>query len=186
MKLVLVRHGKTEYNKIGLIHGHNDGKLSEEGRESNRKTAETLRHFEFDIIYSSDLGRAVETAEEIAKSHPNTPVVKTPLLRERHYGIYQGKPRPKSWEGKKKHEREAPGGETWQEVEARIREFVYMLKQERMRDTVLIVGHNGSLGILIPVLLGEEDYTTRLNNGFTNSKPIYIELTETSARLIDD
>ena len=70
MKLITVRHGKTKANEMGLSQGHLNtevANLNEEGITQAKKVAKRLKNEKIDIIYSSDLKRAKNTAKEIAK-----------------------------------------------------------------------------------------------------------------------
>ena len=91
MRLIITRHGETEENQAGILQGHLPGKLSVLGIEQARKVALRLKDEKIDLIFSSDLARASDTAKEIAKFHPNVPVKFVKDLRERNYGEFQGK-----------------------------------------------------------------------------------------------
>ena len=67
MRLTIIRHGRTLENENGIIQGHLDGKLSPVGIEQMRCTAGFLKDENIDYIYSSDLGRAKESTDEIIK-----------------------------------------------------------------------------------------------------------------------
>lgn len=87
----LVRHGETEYNLKGIAQGHLDSPLTPKGIEDARKLGVKFKDIFFDMIFSSDLLRAKRTAEIISLER-NLAVQTTKLLRERHYGKYEGKP----------------------------------------------------------------------------------------------
>jgi len=74
MKLIITRHGETEENKNRIIQGHIDGTLSQLGLEQAKKLAERLKDEKIDLIFSSDLGRALNTAKEVAKFHKDIPL----------------------------------------------------------------------------------------------------------------
>jgi len=83
MKIYLVRHGESIANAKGIHQGQKiDTSLSKKGLEQAQKIAERLKDEDFEIIYSSDLKRAYETAKEIAKFH-NSKIVKDKRLREK-------------------------------------------------------------------------------------------------------
>lgn len=88
--LYLVRHGETEWNVRRLIQGHSDSKLTPTGITQARVLGESLRHIQFDAIFSSDLYRAQQTAELIALER-KLAVQTTKLLRERMFGRFEGK-----------------------------------------------------------------------------------------------
>lgn len=89
---LIVRHGETKLNVEGLVQGHSiDSPLTEEGIKQVKTVARTLSKMKFDLVYSSDLLRAVRTAEIIALEH-RLAVQTSQLLRERKYGRFEGKP----------------------------------------------------------------------------------------------
>ena len=93
MTLYIVRHGQTKENVIRMLQGHMPGNLTELGKDQVRKTAEDLanRNIRFKCIVSSDLKRAMDSANIIA-DRLNLPVVPMTMLRERDWGSYTGTP----------------------------------------------------------------------------------------------
>jgi broad specificity phosphatase PhoE len=89
--LYIVRHGETEANKNHVVQGVLDAPLTPEGVSQAQATAKDLRHIHFDAIFSSDLPRTRRTAE-IIKLDRELAIQTTKLLRERHYGEFEGKP----------------------------------------------------------------------------------------------
>ncbi|NMB09667.1 MAG: 2,3-diphosphoglycerate-dependent phosphoglycerate mutase [Tissierellia bacterium] len=94
MKLVLVRHGQSEWNKLNLFTGWTDVELSEQGILEAKDCGKTLlkEGFDFDICYTSYLKRAIDTLNIVLKEMDREwlPVIKTYKLNERHYGALQG------------------------------------------------------------------------------------------------
>ncbi|MGP1576150.1 MAG: 2,3-diphosphoglycerate-dependent phosphoglycerate mutase [Treponema sp.] len=94
MKLVIVRHGESEWNKLNLFTGWTDVELSEKGIEEAKEGGKALVEsgFDFDICYTSYLKRAIHTLQYILHEMNRDwlPVVKTWKLNERHYGGLQG------------------------------------------------------------------------------------------------
>ena len=88
--IYLVRHGETVDNARQIMQGQTQGELNEKGYEQARQVAERLADEPIDAIVSSDLHRAIQTAEVIAEKH-GLPVVTTPLLRERDWGSFTGR-----------------------------------------------------------------------------------------------
>lgn len=89
VRLWLIRHGETVWNRRKLWQGHTDVPLSEEGRRQARALAVLLQDLPLRAILSSDLQRARETAEILARSH-RLSVETTPRLREVHLGEAEG------------------------------------------------------------------------------------------------
>ena len=89
MILYIVRHGETEWNKMGKMQGKTDISLAEDGRKLAQKTADGLKNVKFDYIFSSPLERAYETACIIRGSR-DTEIVKDERLIEIGFGLYEG------------------------------------------------------------------------------------------------
>ncbi len=86
--LVLIRHGQTDWNVEGRWQGQSNPPLNRCGRQEAQRTAQELQNLEFAALYSSDLRRAMETAQIIRHS-VHSPVVPDPRLREIHLGKWQ-------------------------------------------------------------------------------------------------
>ncbi|MBQ9513188.1 MAG: 2,3-diphosphoglycerate-dependent phosphoglycerate mutase [Lachnospiraceae bacterium] len=93
-KLVLVRHGESEWNKLNLFTGWTDVDLSEKGHQEAIEGGKLLKAegYDFDICYTSYLKRAIHTLQHILDEMDRNwlPVVKAWQLNERHYGALQG------------------------------------------------------------------------------------------------
>ncbi len=94
MKLVVIRHGESEWNKLNLFTGWRDVDLSPKGRNEAMEAGKLLKenNFDFDICYTSYLKRAIHTLNYVLDEMDLAwlPVVKTWKLNERHYGALQG------------------------------------------------------------------------------------------------
>ena len=94
MKLVLVRHGESEWNRLNLFTGWTDVELSDKGVEEAKAGGRALKEagFDFDLCYTSYLKRAIHTLNYILSEMDREwlPVTKTWKLNERHYGALQG------------------------------------------------------------------------------------------------
>jgi len=92
--IVIIRHGKTQHNKLGLFTGWEDAPLAEEGIEEAKQAGRDLKKFgfEFDVVYTSWLSRALETAWLVMDEMDSLwlPIVKTWRLNERMYGELTG------------------------------------------------------------------------------------------------
>ncbi|MGG2089858.1 histidine phosphatase family protein [Priestia aryabhattai] len=89
--LYLIRHGQTDWNKNKLIQGHADIPLNETGRQQAKRVAERFRDIHIDVVYTSDLLRAQETAREIASAAKVEKVEICEQLRERSFGELESK-----------------------------------------------------------------------------------------------
>jgi len=154
--LYLVRHGETDWNREGKYTGQSDIPLNEAGRRQAQKTAEKLREYEPQIIYSSDLMRAYETAQIISRV-VSAPIMTDKRLRE----INQG-----DWEGMhvdeikdkfnglfKAREKDpfnvsSPQGETMGEVYQRVYEVLKKILADHPQDRVVITAHGVVLAII--------------------------------------
>ncbi|MDP2639669.1 MAG: histidine phosphatase family protein [Betaproteobacteria bacterium] len=87
--LIAIRHGETEWNRDGRFQGHLNSVLNREGLAQAEALGERLATEHFDLLLSSDLGRALQTASAIALRSGHEVVVE-PRLRERRMGIFQG------------------------------------------------------------------------------------------------
>ena len=149
--LLLARHGETDWNRELRIQGSSDIALNELGREQARVLAQELADVPLDAIYSSDLSRARETAEAVAKTHA-LEVRLDSRLRERAFG---------SWEGLTREDVAAlpngsrHDGESDDEVRERVLAAVQAIADVHPGEQVLVVGHGGSLNALWHHAVGE-------------------------------
>jgi 2,3-bisphosphoglycerate-dependent phosphoglycerate mutase len=160
--LVLVRHGQSEWNALGLWTGQEDVKLTEQGKAEARKAAETLRDIELHKAHTSTLTRTKETLHEIkdALRHSGLEIVSHEALLERHYGDYQAK---NKWEIKEKIGEEefnklrrnwdhpVPNGETLKDVHARVLPYYenHILEDLKAGKNVIVAAHGNSLRALM-------------------------------------
>jgi len=88
--IYLTRHGETEWNEKKLIQGHTDISLNTKGKEQAKLLGKQLKDIDFDVVFSSDLLRAANSAEIIFKEK-EMKVIKIKALRERFFGRFEGK-----------------------------------------------------------------------------------------------
>jgi alpha-ribazole phosphatase len=150
-RLILVRHGETVWNVERRFQGQRDTALNARGREQARQVAERLRDEPIRAVYSSDLTRAVDTARAIAAVH-GLPVFTDAALRERNFGEWEGLSREEviarwteAWERWRRAECAPPGGEAVEEIAARVRAKIAEIVSAHPNETVVIVGHGGSV-----------------------------------------
>lgn len=155
MKLILTRHGETFENAAGIIQGHLPGKLSPLGKRQTEKLAVRLKSEKIDLIYSSDLTRAADTAKEIAQFHQQIPLQLLKEIRGRKYGYFEGKKRseieanPRAAALFKSMYEAPPEGENWPDVYERAKIFLNQIISRHQNQTVLVVSHRGFLRSLI-------------------------------------
>ncbi|KAJ3834690.1 histidine phosphatase superfamily [Lentinula raphanica] len=93
-RIYILRHGETDENRAHIIQGQRDTLLNEAGRRQAALAKDVFKDVDLDIVFSSDLKRATETAEIIMNGHPNRDkikLIKEKRLRERCLGKLEGK-----------------------------------------------------------------------------------------------
>lgn len=156
MRLLLVRHGLSEWNATGRWQGWADPPLTDLGRQQALAAARGVGAV--DVLVASDLQRARETAEIIGESVGMGPVLVDEGLRERHVGEYTGLTRAEieeRWPGALASYADPPGGETRDEVVARVLDVISRLAEAHPGADVLAVSHGGIIRYL-ERHLGEE------------------------------
>ena len=93
MKLLVVRHGRTDWNDLGKVQGLADIKLNKEGINQAYQTKEKLKDYDIDLIISSPLTRTRQTAEIINEGR-NIKTIYDDRIIERDYGEYEGYQKP--------------------------------------------------------------------------------------------
>ena len=159
LRIFLIRHGETEWNKEGKLQGHSDVKLSAEGIRQAQLLAKHAPFQKVDAVYSSDLSRAFDTAKILAVKFNVMPVKVTPELRETNFGEWEGKyiselteEFPKVF-GKFFTDPERchpPQGETFLQSQARVMNVIRDIIAEHDEQNVIVVSH----GAVIRLILG--------------------------------
>jgi probable phosphoglycerate mutase len=160
--LVVVRHGETAWNREGRIQGHGDSPLTERGLAQAQAVAGRLARERVDALYSSDLGRARDTARYLAAS-THLEVRLEPGLRERAFGILEGK----TWDelghdhpdcARQLLEDPAyviPGGESLVQFRERVWGALGRVAREATSgEAIAIVTHGGVLGLFYREAMG--------------------------------
>jgi len=147
MIIYIVRHGQTEENMQRILQGHMPGTLTEQGKEQVKKATEELasRGVEFKCIVSSDLKRAMDSAQIISE-RLNVPVIPMEVLRERNWGSYTGMSLS---EAKDKYYHEGTWdfpitdnpAETEEEIVARASKALELLSQQYKDENIIVVTH---------------------------------------------
>lgn len=139
--MVFETHSTSEDNERGRATGWLPGRLSEQGRRQARDLGLRRRHDRIAAVFSSDLGRAVETAT-IAFGDSAIPVLHDWRLRECDYGRRNGMPAAEMHAHRRDHlDRPYRGGESWRQAVARAARFLGDLPLRWEGQRVLIIGH---------------------------------------------
>lgn len=154
MKLFITRHGETQENKLGILQGHMPGQLSKEGIEQAKALAHRLKDEYFDVIYSSDLKRVVDTTQEIMVYHQDKKLVFTKELRERDFGELTGKTR-QELQAESGLDVEPKQGESKVAFFERAKKVLQDLLAKHETETVLLVCHGGIGQLIIAQILGK-------------------------------
>ena len=161
-RLLLVRHGITEFNSNRRFAGHSDVELSADGYQQAERLHDRLADEQIDAIYCSDLKRAVATAEAISDGH-EVEIVTCPELREANYGKIEGLtfqeisqlyPELAAVLRNFTLQIEFPEGESFLGFIERTIIFLDRLEKHEQSETILIVAHSGPLRVLLCHLMG--------------------------------
>ena len=151
-KIIIQRHGQSEGNANHLYLGHTDMPLTEKGREQARLAAESLKDEKIDVIYSSDLSRAYQTAEPHAALR-GLSINTSDQLREVFAGDWEGLPESEIIEkyGKDMLAHRTyrdfvyPGGESISDLSKRLYDEIMKIAKANEGKTVLIVSHSAAI-----------------------------------------
>ena len=155
-RLIAIRHGETEWNVGTRLQGQMDVPLNPRGREQARRVGQALQHDAPQVLVSSDLSRARQTAEAVAAA-TGLPLQLDAGLRERHFGIWQGHTHQEveaGWpEQSARWRRREPdfgpeGGETLQQFFDRVVASATRLARAHAGQTLVLVAHGGVLDCL--------------------------------------
>jgi 2,3-bisphosphoglycerate-dependent phosphoglycerate mutase len=168
-RIILVRHGETDWNATGRIQGHSDTPLNAVGRTQAQRVARHLASEPVRALYSSDLARAFETATIIGHTL-GLMVVTSRRLRERQYGAWEGLTAadiqaryPEQFaEWRARSTAFAPPqGETRAQLLARALAELQPIASRHVGEVVAVVTHGGFCYVLINHILGSVDGDSR-------------------------
>jgi len=161
-RLLLVRHGDTEFNSSRRFMGHSDIELSPDGRRQIERLRDYLTGDSIEAAYASDLRRTMTTAAILAGGR-DLQVIPCPELRELNYGLCEGLTFGEIGRDYPDVAKqcidfspalEFPQGETFHAFAARVVRFLQRVKDDGRNGPVLVVSHNGPIKVLICHLLG--------------------------------
>ena len=193
----IVRHGQTNWNILGKTQGHGNSDLTAKGIEQATELAESIVNYPIDYIYSSDLGRAVQTAQ-ILGDKLNIKVKETEALREMGFGEWEGllideiKTNYASvyttWRNEP-HLAQIPGGETLHLIKDRVDSFIQSLNEKYDNKHILLVTHSVTVRVMLLAFLNsgmENIYRIKQDNTALNIVeyrdygPVVIKMNDTS------
>ena len=147
MKIYVIRHGKTRWNELGKIQGRTDIELNDTGKNQATKIRKKIEELNIDVIISSNLTRAIQTAQIINKNM-NLPIMIDERIIERNYGDLEGMDKHNfdfsefwDWNTDVKYK----NAETMQELFKRLRDFFEDIKVKYNDKNVLLVTHGGTI-----------------------------------------
>jgi probable phosphoglycerate mutase len=160
-RIVLIRPGETDWNRLGRWQGWVNTPLNDHGRQQAQSLARFVRHIGMGALYTSDLQRAVETATMLSRQLPFEPIPDQ-RLRERGIGLWQGLTldEMQAWypndyaamladpDGYR-----VPGGESRSDVRARVMAAVTDILRSDASETVGILSHTTAIKILLGDLI---------------------------------
>ncbi|KAJ7161500.1 phosphoglycerate mutase-like protein [Mycena crocata] len=159
-RIYIVRHGETRENRESVVQGQLDTVLNEAGVEQARLVADALRSVDFDMAYSSDLTRALKTAQIILEHRTDIEIRQEEELRERFLGDLQGR---KISAGLKLATAADPTVEPEAAFAARaigwwkkaiLQRTLALPARETAPYNVLVMSHGGFIGVLVRTLIG--------------------------------
>ena len=156
-RVIIIRHGETFANAQFHLQGASDGPLTEFGEQQIELLGQHFNTFQVDHVISSDLSRAVQTAEAIAKHHQINVKINT-LVREWDCGIWDGRTAEEFLDmldksGKPISEFAPEGGETLAEVRKRAEDFINQLLTDHRGYTVVVCSHGDFMRMLVGCML---------------------------------
>jgi broad specificity phosphatase PhoE len=153
-EIVFETHAISTDNEAGIATGWLEGQLSKKGRRLARCLGERRRGEWIDTVYTSDLGRAVETAE-LAFGDSGIPIRRDARLRECNYGsLNGGRVIEVERERIKRIDEPFPGGETYRQTVERVRSFLGDVAVEHGSGSILVIGHSATRWALDHLLKG--------------------------------
>jgi probable phosphoglycerate mutase len=155
-RVIAIRHGETAWNAEARMQGQLDVPLNDVGRWQAGRVAAALADETIDALYSSDLARALQTAEPLAQAH-RLPILEDPGLRERCFGVFQGLtfdevaarwPEPSRRWRQREPDFAPEGAESLRRFSARCVGAAARLAAAHPGQTIALVAHGGVLDCL--------------------------------------
>jgi len=164
----LVRHGETDWNRVGRIQGATDIPLNDTGRDQARTTGAKMQGRKWDVIVSSPLSRAMETASIIASCIGLPEPTPVSDIVERNYGEAEGMTGPEL-EAFYPEDTPVPGRETRDAVKVRVLAAMHSIAAANKGKNVIIVAHGGVIRAVLQSTSGKAFFGERITNGSVHS-----------------
>ncbi|MFA6547938.1 MAG: histidine phosphatase family protein [Candidatus Magasanikbacteria bacterium] len=166
VKITYFVHGTTTDNEKGLATGWEPGELSAKGVEQSKKLSSLIKENNFDVVFCSDLKRAIDSAN-LAFGDKNK-IISDKRLREANYGDFTLGKEFKD-ELKNYIDQPFPNGESYKDVEAKLREFVKFLKENYQNKHIAIVAHQAPQ-LALDVILGGKTWEQAIDEDWRKTK----------------
>jgi probable phosphoglycerate mutase len=155
-EIYCVRHGQSIHNQRQTIAGQLDSELTSLGFEDACSVAAALGVCDFDVVYCSDLLRARQTAETIMNAlQLSCPMRYSRLIRELDYGCFTDKTVAETFQilnYKRVPEQSYPGGESFNDLQTRVGQFLSQLLSASAGQKILVAAHAGSIRLMAMLL----------------------------------
>jgi len=148
MMLIIVRHGETVENSLGICQGQTGGTLSAYGEKQSMLLANELKQYSIDCIYSSTLNRAIQTAQFINEENPASQLLFDARINERYLGDMEGKTFPAGYNWYTDY----PQTEPFSEILKRAHSFLEELLTMHANKNIVVVSHGITIVALMAVL----------------------------------
>lgn len=165
MKLYIVRHGQTQWNVERRMQGCKNSPLTELGIENAKMLGERLKDINFDMVYTSPLGRTLQTVESIFQGR-TCPLEKRDELKEMYFGNWEGmkfeevqKVSPEQYDNFWNHPENykvVNNGETFEDVRLRVGHFLDYVQSHKDYENVLIITHTCIIKTIYSIVYGHD------------------------------
>ncbi|MBU3220517.1 histidine phosphatase family protein [Clostridium algidicarnis] len=164
MNIYIARHGETKWNIEGRMQGFKNSDLTQRGIGDARSLGESLKDIDFDCIYSSPLGRALDTAKYI-RQDDNTKIILDDSLKELNLGLWEGMTHeeikekyPIQYNNFREHPEsfESQGGESFLELIKRVEKGLNNIIKDENHENILIVTHTCVIKAISIIVKGND------------------------------
>ncbi|MBB6698413.1 histidine phosphatase family protein [Clostridium algidicarnis] len=164
MNIYIARHGETKWNIEGRMQGFKDSDLTQKGVSDAKSLGESLKDIDFDCIYSSPLGRALDTAKYI-RQDDNIKIILDDSLKELNLGLWEGMTHeeikekyPLQYNNFREHPEsfESQGGESFLEIIKRVEDGLNNIIKDENHENILIVTHTCVIKAISIIVKGND------------------------------